>query len=109
MARQTRRRRHVTRWLALGAIFVGALLYARPLQNYLGVRHELARRAAEVSALKQQRRGLQHRLARSTTPEALAREARRLGLVRPGERLFIVKGVSAWLAAAKHAALVPRR
>jgi hypothetical protein len=28
--------------------------------------------------------------------DALAREARRLNLVRPGEKLFIVKGVSDW-------------
>ena len=85
------------RWLALAAIGVAALLYARPLQSYFGAKHELARRAAEVEALKQQRRALQHQLARSTTPDALAREARRLGFVRPGERLFIVKGISAWL------------
>jgi cell division protein FtsB len=85
------------RWLALAAVGVVALLYARPLQSYFGAKHELAQRAAEVTALKQQRRALQHRLARSTTPEALIREARRLGFVRPGERLFIVKGVSAWL------------
>jgi cell division protein FtsB len=87
------------RWLALAAIGVVALLYARPLQSYLGAKHELARRTAEVSALKQQRRALQHRLARSTTPDALTREARRLGFVRPGERLFIVKGISRWLHA----------
>ena len=40
------------------------------------------------------------------TPEALAREARRLGYVKPGERLFIVKGIDAWRRAqalkAKH-------
>ncbi len=29
--------------------------------------------------------------------DALVREARRLGLVKPGERLFIVKGISAWV------------
>ena len=85
------------RWLALAAIGVAALLYARPLQSYFGAKHELARRAAQVQALKQERRALQHQLARSTTPDALAREARRLGFVRPGERLFIVKGISAWL------------
>jgi cell division protein FtsB len=85
------------RWLVLAAIGVAALLYARPLQSYFGARRELAQRAAEVQTLKQERRALQHRLARSTTPEALAREARRLGFVRPGERLFIVKGISAWL------------
>jgi hypothetical protein len=30
------------------------------------------------------------------TTEQLVREARRLGLVKPGERLFIVKGIPAW-------------
>jgi len=85
------------RWLALVALGVVALLYARPLQSYFGAKHDLAQRATEVQALKQQRRALEQRLARSTTPEALTQEARRLGLVRPGERLFIVKGVSAWL------------
>jgi cell division protein FtsB len=85
------------RWLALAALVVVALLYARPLQSYFGARHDLAQRSAEVQALKQERRALERRLARSTTPEALTQEARRLGFVRPGERLFIVKGVSAWL------------
>ena len=49
-----------------------------------------------MRALKADQRALQHRLAESTTGDALTREARRLGLVRPGERLFIVKGIPAW-------------
>jgi len=28
--------------------------------------------------------------------DQLIREARRLGLVKPGERLFIVRGIAAW-------------
>jgi cell division protein FtsB len=96
-SRPSRRRRHGLRWLAVGAILLLGLLYARPLRSYLGTKHELAQRAAEVQTLKQERRALRHRLAESTSDEALAREARRLGLVRPGERLFIVKGISAWL------------
>ena len=39
---------------------------------------------------------LQRLVAASTSDAALAREARRLGLVRPGERLFIVKGIARW-------------
>jgi hypothetical protein len=35
-------------------------------------------------------------LRASTSIAALAREARRLGYVRPGEHLFIVKGIAAW-------------
>ena len=32
----------------------------------------------------------------SETVTALAREARRMRLVKPGERIFIVKGVAEW-------------
>ena len=96
MARR-RRSSNLLRWLAIGAILLVGLLYARPLRSYLSTKGDLARRAADVRALKAQKRALQHRLAEATTPEALERQARRLGLVRPGERLFIVKGISAWV------------
>jgi cell division protein FtsB len=85
------------RWVAVGAILLVGLLYARPLRSYVQTKHDLARRSTEVRTLKADRRGLQHRLAQATTGEALTQQARRLGLVRPGERLFIVKGVSAWV------------
>jgi cell division protein FtsB len=91
------RSRPLGRWLAVGAIVLVGLLYARPLRSYIETKRELAQRAADVSALKAERRALQHRLAESTTAEALTRQARRLGLVRPGEKLFIVKGISAWV------------
>jgi cell division protein FtsB len=83
------------RWLAVGAILLVALLYARPLRSYLSTKQQLAQRAADVRALEAEKRDLQHQLADASTPEALQREARRLGLVHPGERLFIVKGISA--------------
>lgn len=73
------------------------LLYARPLKSYLQAKHDLAKRTADVRTLKAERRELQHRLAETSTGEALTRQARQLGLVRPGEKLFIVKGISAWL------------
>jgi cell division protein FtsB len=95
--RRPQRHRHLVRWLAVGAILLAGLLYARPLRSYLGTKHELARRSADVKALKTEKRELQHRLAQASTPEALQQEARRLGLVRPGEKLFIVKGITAWL------------
>ena len=72
------------------------LLYARPLQQLLRRRSTTSRAArADVQALQAEKRELQHRLAESSTGEALTAQARRLGLVRPGEQLFIVKGLSA--------------
>jgi cell division protein FtsB len=95
--RKPRRSSIFLRWLAVGAILLVALLYARPLRSYLSTKHELAQRASDVRALEAEKRDLQRQLANASTPEALQREARRLGLVHPGERLFIVKGLSAWV------------
>jgi cell division protein FtsB len=108
-SRKPRRSRFLLRWLAVGAIVLVGLLYARPLRSYLSTKHELAQRAGEVKELKAGKRALQHKLAESTTAEALTREARNLGYVRPGERLFIVKGISAWLRSAKGAVHLPQR
>jgi cell division protein FtsB len=85
------------RWVGLAAIVLVGLLYVHPLQSYIGTKHELAQRAADVGALKAEKRELQHRLAQSSTGEALVEQARTLGYVRPGEHLYIVKGISAWV------------
>jgi len=39
---------------------------------------------------------------------AVAREARRIGYVKPGEQLFIVKGIAAWRAAKRTGATIAR-
>ena len=59
-------------------------------------REVLNRRQHEVAKLRDEKRQLEQRLATVGTGDALIREARRLGLVKPGERLFIVRGISAW-------------
>jgi cell division protein FtsB len=78
-----------------------ALLYYRPLKSYVETRSSLENRAAEVRSLRKERNELARRLADADTPDALARRARRLGLVKPGERLFIVKGIEEWRQAHK--------
>lgn len=95
-ARRARRRVPFTRWLAVATILVVGLLYYRPLKSYLETRSALEQRAAEVRSLRTERNELARKVAESDTPEALARRARRLGLVKPGERLFIVKGIDEW-------------
>jgi cell division protein FtsB len=71
-------------------------LYYRPLSTYFETRRELDRRAAEVADLEQDRAALVRRLAGAEDAGSVERQARRLGLIRPGERLFVVKGVDAW-------------
>jgi cell division protein FtsB len=89
-AASPRRRRHrravlLRRWLGVGALCLVALLYYRPVH-----------RDAAVRALRAQRQALERKLANAGTDSALVAEARRLGYVKPGERLFIVKGLQAW-------------
>ena len=94
--RVPKRRRRLGRWLALAAVALVALLYYRPVKTYLETRAELEARRAEVRVLEHRRSALERRLERSGTSQELLRQARRLGLVKPGERLFIVKGIGAW-------------
>ena len=84
------------RWLAVGALLLVGLLYYRPLHTYVDTRRTLVERSGQVKSLRDEQRGLQGKLADSAGDAALVREARRLGLVKPGERLFIVKGIEAW-------------
>jgi cell division protein FtsB len=87
-----------TRLLALAGIVLVGFLYWKPIKTYLQTKQELQRQQAEVADLRAQKRRLEQRIATSLSGDGLVREARRLGLVKPGERLFIVKGISAWRA-----------
>lgn len=93
---QRRKRRRLRLLLPVAILTVMAFLYYRPLASYLETRSELGNRQAEVAALRAEKGRLERRLERTTSDAALAREARRIGYVRPGERLFIVKGIAGW-------------
>jgi cell division protein FtsB len=84
------------RWSAVLLALLIAYAYYHPLRSWFETRHELATRKAEVSRLAAQKRELLQRVQSSATTDSLAREARRLGYIRPGEHLFIVKGIQAW-------------
>ena len=81
---------------AIVIVTAAVYLYYRPLSSYLETRRDLAVRKAEVETLREARSALRLRLVDSTSVQETEREARRLGFVRPGERLFVVRGVSAW-------------
>ncbi len=84
------------RWLVAAVLLLIAFLYSQPLRTYLRTRDALGRRTAEVSVLETQRRTLEEKLSHSLAGPGLLRQARRIGFVRPGERLFIVKGIERW-------------
>ena len=85
-----------TRLLALGGLLLVAFLYWKPAHAYLRTKHTLDARQADVRALRAEKTRLEKRLAQAGTRQQLIREARRLGLVKPGERLFIVRGIPTW-------------
>jgi cell division protein FtsB len=95
MARRRRpsRSQLALRWVAAAVLAVIAVSYVQPLRAYRGAREEVAQREAEVRELERERASLSARLAVARTDAFAAREARKLGLVRPGERLFIVTGL----------------
>ena len=73
-----------------------AFLYYRPVTSYLHTRNEVAQRSEEVRELRAERRALAARFDAGTSALTLAREARRLSLVRPGEQLYVIQGIERW-------------
>lgn len=85
-----------TRLLAIGGVVLAGFLYWKPTQSYMRTNRELQARNAEVRALREEQARLEQRIAQAGTGGQLVREARRLGLVKPGEQLFIVRGITDW-------------
>jgi cell division protein FtsB len=80
--------------VALLLVLVGVLLlYVNPLRSWFSTLHESNARHAEVARLEHENAVLRHRQAELQNPRALEREARRLGMIRPGERPYVVSGL----------------
>ena len=70
-----------------------AALYVGPLASFWAARGEAAGRRAEVHQLRTQNPALRTKRATLRSGGALAPEARRRGMVRPGERPFVVENL----------------
>ncbi len=85
------------RWDRLGrtvilVVFVGvALLYVGPLASFWSAHGEAATRRAQVEQLRKENSELRAKREALRDGGALEVEARRLGMVRPGERPFVVE------------------
>ena len=96
--RRSRRSRSISllRLLAIGVVCAIAVAYVQPIRAYLSAREEAAASRVERAAALQRQAILRKQLEETGTDAFIEREARRLGLVRPGERLFVVRGVETW-------------
>jgi cell division protein FtsB len=101
MAAKKKRRRRIggpitRRWFAVGALVLVGLLYYRPLHDFADARSQRAVRVAAVRQLQKEHKTLEQRLKRASSLVVLVQQARALGYIRPGEHLFIVKGIPQW-------------
>jgi cell division protein FtsB len=96
-------RRHASgiRWdrvsrIGLLIVLVAILgLYVGPARSYFATRSQAAEKRQVVEGLQRENRRLKQRAAALRGTAAIEREARRLGMVRPGERAYVVKGLPA--------------
>jgi cell division protein FtsB len=79
------------RWALIGVFALVLYLYIGPAVSWVQTYREAGRQREQVAALRAVNAQLRERKRRLSQPGALEREARRLGMVRAGERAYVVK------------------
>ncbi|MCW2958043.1 MAG: septum formation initiator family protein [Solirubrobacterales bacterium] len=80
--------------MALLLVLLGIVsLYIGPLHSYWATRQEAQAKRNDVTQLQRENARLKQRRAALRSKGTLEKEARRLGMVRPGERPFSVSGL----------------
>jgi cell division protein FtsB len=79
------------RWALLAVLAFVVYLYIGPAASWVSAYREAERKRGEVAALKTENRELRERRAELRDPAALEREARELGMVRAGEKSYVVE------------------
>jgi cell division protein FtsB len=83
----------LSRVALLVVLVVLVLLYIGPARSYWSSQQEAKQRRAHVAELKRENAELRSRRAALSSPGALEREARRLGMVRSGERSYAIENL----------------
>ncbi|HWI22924.1 MAG TPA: septum formation initiator family protein [Baekduia sp.] len=80
--------------LCLLFVFIGvALLYVGPAISYLKTRSESASRKADIAILKKENQRLKAKRKVLASEQAVETEARRRGMVKSGERAYVITGL----------------
>ena len=94
MDRRTRIRwDRLGRWALIAVLAFVVYLYIGPAATWVSTYREAGRKRAEVAALKDENRRLRERRRELRDPQALEREARRLGMVKAGEKSYVIEGL----------------
>jgi cell division protein FtsB len=81
------------RWALIGVFALVLYLYIGPALSWISTYREAGRQRGQVAELRVENQRLRERKAALTSPGALEREARRLGMVKKGERAYIIEGI----------------
>ncbi|HLM49898.1 MAG TPA: septum formation initiator family protein [Solirubrobacteraceae bacterium] len=81
------------RWALLAVLAVVLALYVQPALSYLSTWQESQARDTDVSRLQAENQRLRERRRELRSAAVVEREARRLGMVRPGERAYVIDGL----------------
>ena len=98
-ARPLRARRATIRWdrlgrlALLGTLIVILLLYISPAKHWLQQSSTAGEQRRELDELTHESRQLKKRVHALKDPGALEREARRMGMVRQGERAYVIENL----------------
>ena len=81
------------RWALLFVLALVIYLYIGPARTWISTWQEARQKRGEVAALRAENERLRARRDDLKRASALEREARRLGMVKAGERAYIVEGL----------------
>jgi cell division protein FtsB len=83
----------IGRWALIGVFALVLYLYIGPARTWVSTWLEAKQRRAEVATLREENHTLRAHRAALERAGALEREARRLGMVKAGEKEYVVRGL----------------
>jgi cell division protein FtsB len=83
----------VGRWALLGVLALVLYLYIGPATTWISTWKEAREKRAEVAELRTENERLRERRDALKRRSSLEREARRLGMVKAGEKSYVIEGL----------------
>ncbi|HEX8854898.1 MAG TPA: septum formation initiator family protein [Thermoleophilaceae bacterium] len=83
----------VGRMSLLAVLGVILLLYISPLHRYFSQSQTAGRQREELRSLEQENARLKQGIADLRSPQSLERRARELGMVKQGERAYVIENI----------------
>ena len=81
------------RYALLTVLFAVLLAYIAPISHWLRQSETAKHEEAQLRALQEENASLKHRVADLKRPLALEREARELGMIKEGERAYVISNL----------------